>query len=89
MTNTSITTISESHRNLWVFGDEEPRGFPHAKEITKPMGTIDTVLAWCRSELQSEWRWQIVDMASFGHPGRYIFYFDSERDQLAFVLKWT
>jgi hypothetical protein len=27
-------------------------------------------------------------MSSHQQPGRYIFYFDSERDYFAFLLKW-
>jgi len=89
VTDTSIATISDNHKNLWVFGDDRPGGFKYAKEISKSMGEVEPVLSWCRSELTGEWRWQIVDMASYSHPGRYIFYFDQERDKLAFVLKWT
>jgi hypothetical protein len=89
VTNISIGHISDSFRNLWsVDDDPKQQGFNYAKEISKPMGTIDSILAWCRSELVGEWRWQIAEMASYSHPGRYIFYFDQERDQLAFVLKW-
>jgi hypothetical protein len=62
--------------------------FPHAKEIIKPWGTLEPCIAWCKSELEQDWRWQMVDMASDQRPGRYIFYFDSERDCVAFMLKW-
>jgi len=63
--------------------------FSHALEITKPYGVLETVLAWCKQELVADWRWQLVEMSTDQRPGRYIFYFDSERDCLAFVLKWT
>lgn len=63
--------------------------FAHACEINKGYGIIEQVLAWCKSELQADWRWQMIDMSSVRRPGRYIFYFDSERDYLAFVLKWV
>lgn len=62
--------------------------FNHACEIHKPYGILETVLAWCRDALESDWRWQMIDNSSDVRPGRYIFYFDSERDYLAFVLKW-
>ena len=62
--------------------------FPHALEIHKPWGTLEPCIAWCKSELEHDWRWQMVDMASDHGPGRYIFYFDSERDLIAFTLKW-
>ena len=63
--------------------------FNHAQEITKPFGQVEYVLDWCKSELIDEWRWQLVDVSSLNRPGRYIFYFDNERDYLAFVMKWS
>ena len=63
--------------------------FNHAIEITKPFGVLESMLDWCKSELLAEWRWQLIDVSSDQRPGRYIFYFDSERDYLAFVLKWS
>ena len=62
--------------------------FPHAKEIVKPWGELEPCIAWCKGELEQDWRWQMVDMASDQRPGRYIFYFDSKRDCVAFTLKW-
>lgn len=62
--------------------------FSYAREIHKPFGQIDRILEWCKSELQHEWRWQLVDGSSDIHPGRYIFYFDTERDLVAFTLQW-
>jgi hypothetical protein len=63
--------------------------FLYAKEITKSFGVIDRVIVWCKTELQGEWRWQLVDTSSDQRPGRYIFYFDSERDLCAFVMQWA
>ena len=63
--------------------------FGYAKEITKEFGVLEQVLDWCKEELTSEWRWQLVNVSSDRNPGRYIFYFDSERDCLAFTLKWS
>jgi hypothetical protein len=63
--------------------------FNYAKEIIKPFGQVEHVLDWCKSELTDEWRWQLIDLSSDRKPGRYIFYFDSERDCLAFVMKWA
>ena len=62
--------------------------FSHAREIHKPFGGLDRVLAWCKTELLDEWRWQLVDVSTDQRPGRYIFYFDSERDHFAFTLYW-
>lgn len=63
--------------------------FNHAQEISKAFGEVEHVLDWCKSELVNEWRWQLVDVSSDRRPGRYIFYFDDERDYLAFVMKWA
>jgi hypothetical protein len=62
--------------------------FNYAREINKPFGELDRVLAWCKTELIGEWRWQLVDVSTDRRPGRYIFYFDSERDYFAFTLYW-
>lgn len=62
--------------------------FNHAREIAKPFGELDRVLAWCKTELVGEWRWQLVEVSTDKRPGRYIFYFDSERDYFAFTLYW-
>jgi hypothetical protein len=63
--------------------------FNYAQEIRKPFGELDRVLAWCKTELLNEWRWQLVDVSTDLRPGRYIFYFDSERDYFAFTLCWS
>ena len=67
----------------------EAVSFNHAQEIVKPYGEIELILDWSRTALAKEWRWQLITVSSYNHPGRYIFYFDDERDYLAFVLKWS
>jgi hypothetical protein len=62
--------------------------FKHAIEIHQPFGGLDSVIAWCKETIDQEWRWQLVSVSSNDGPGDYIFYFDSERDYLAFVMKW-
>lgn len=62
--------------------------FAFAREVRKPQGVLEPMLAWCRDQLQSDWRWQLVEMSSGHDAGRYIFYFDSEKDAVAFSLKW-
>lgn len=66
----------------------DPSSFSHAREIHRPWGMLEPVLTWCKSELQGDWRWQMADSSSLAQPGRYVFYFDSERDCVAFALKW-
>ena len=63
--------------------------FNHSQEISKKFGVLEHVLDWCKEELSAEWRWQLISVSSDRQPGRYIFYFDSERDYLAFVMKWS
>ena len=63
--------------------------FHYAREIIKPFGVIEHVLNWCKSELTSDWRWQLLEMSSDIKPGRYCFFFDDERDYLAFLMKWS
>ena len=62
--------------------------FKHSQEIAKPFGTIELVLDWCKKELSGDWRWQLIEVSAAHKPGRYIFYFDQERDYFAFVIKW-
>ena len=63
--------------------------FRHAREIARPFGEIDRVIEWCKTELVGEWRWQVIDTSSDRRPGRYIFYFDSDRDAAAVALFWS
>ena len=74
-----------------AFGSQIRQGesFRHARMIYKPYGELDRVLAWCRTELEDDWRWQMIEMSSDTRPGRYCFYFDSERDFVAFLLQWA
>ena len=70
----------------WI---RDRESFHHAHEIVKPFGVIETVLNWCKSELQHDWRWQLIEMSSDIKPGRYCFFFDDERDYCAFLMKWA
>ena len=63
--------------------------FNHAREIARPFGQIDRIIEWCKTELVGDWRWQVVTSSSDRAPGRYIFYFDSDRDAAAFALFWS
>jgi hypothetical protein len=67
----------------------DKNSFDHAHEIVKPFGVIEHVLNWCKVELRGEWRWQLLEMSSDIKPGRYCFFFDDERDYLAFLMKWS
>lgn len=67
----------------------DKESFKHAQEISKEFGVLEHVLDWCKEELINEWRWQLIEVSSDQRPGRYCFFFDSERDCLAFTLKWV
>ena len=67
----------------------DKNSFRHAQEISKEFGVLESVLDWCKEELSAEWRWQLIEVSSDHRPGRYCFFFDSERDYLAFVMKWS
>ena len=75
--------------SLLKFQVRDKESFPYAREIAKPFGSLDPVIKWCKSELEADWRWQMVEMSNDIRPGRYIFYFDSEKDCCAFTLKWS
>lgn len=62
--------------------------FRFSETIEKPYGTLDSVLSWCRSEITNDWGWTLGNDISASRL-TYIFYFDSERDIVAFRLKWS
>ena len=72
-----------------VIDSRNRESFLYSREITKPFGELDRVIDWCTTELVGDWRWQLVDVSSDRRPGRYVFYFDSERDFFAFTLQWA
>lgn len=63
--------------------------FAHSREVAKPFGCLDKIIAWCKTEMVNDWRWELLDVSSDTRPGRYVFYFDSERDFVAFTLHWA
>jgi len=77
----------QQHHSLQQIRPSE--SFQYSREIFKPYGELDRVLAWCKTELIAEWRWQLILGSTDKRPGQYIFYFDSDRDFFAFVLQWT
>jgi len=69
---------------------QDKDSFDHACRIQKNYGVIEEILAWSKEALTADsWRWQLVTVSSNDRPGEYIFYFNSERDYLAFVMKWS
>ncbi len=72
-----------------VIDSRNRESFLYSREITKPFGELDRVIDWCKTEIVGDWRWQLIDVSSDRRPGRYIFYFDTERDFFAFTLQWS
>ena len=62
--------------------------YKFSQAIEKEYGSIDQVLEWCQSELSEKWAWEITSGPSSTAPCSFIFYFNSERDTVAFRLKW-
>lgn len=81
--------MSPTLKNKHTFEIRKAESFNHAIKIIKPFGSIDRIIDWAKAELKDEWRWQVVQTSSANGPGSYIFYFDSESDYLAFVLKYS
>lgn len=74
---------------LAIINTRPAESFSFTKEITKPFGGLDRVLAWSKTELVGDWRWQLIEISNDHKPGRYMFYFDLERDLFAFTLQWA
>jgi hypothetical protein len=75
--------------NTFSFEIRSAESFNHAIRISKPFGSIDRIIEWSKSEMTDEWRWQLVRTSSNAEWGEYIFFFDSEADYLAFVMKFA
>ena len=62
------------------FEIRKAESFNHSIEISKPFGSLDSIIEWAKNELSGEWRWQVIRTSSDRDPGRYLFYFDDESD---------
>jgi hypothetical protein len=63
--------------------------FLYTREVKKPFGVLDDIIIWAKLNLEKEWGWQLVQTCTDQAPGRYVFFFDSERDCVAFTLRWS
>lgn len=77
--------VTDGIQAHWIRTGES---FGHAQEVAKPFGVLDEMLDWCKANLTQEWRWQLIRASSGTENGRYIFYFDSDKDKCAFCLRW-
>lgn len=71
-----------------IYNHNKGQRFDYAKDISKPFGKLQEILDWTKANCKPDWRWQLVDTPSDIRPGRYIFFFNDERDYFAFCLKW-
>lgn len=88
VTNEHLPSITHRSVMLREIDHRSAESFAFARSIQKPWGELDPILTWCKQELTGEWRWQMTEMATREYGGRYVFYFDTERDTVAFALKW-
>lgn len=72
-----------------TFEIREQDSFAFARRIDRPGHDLDAILDWCKHECQCDWRWQMLSNSGQNENGEYIFYFDAERDCMAFTLKWA
>jgi hypothetical protein len=89
----SLPGLEHADVMLHQIDHRSAESFRHAREIRRGWGQLEPVLTWCKQEMRDVWRWQMVDMSTSNargaeYAGRYIFYFDSERDVVAFSLRW-
>jgi len=63
-------------------------GYQHAIAIERASGEVDSVIAWCKTNFEDSWRWQICRSSSPTNPGHYAFFFNNNSDYMAFVLKY-
>ena len=82
-TNTLIRSAADAFEN------RPANSFTFSREIVKPYGSMDKIVDWCKHELVDEWGWSINEYSNDQTPGRYTFYFDSDRDACAFMLTWS
>lgn len=85
--NSYMESLAKTHADHRVVHERNAESFNHAHEINKNFGSLGEILDWCKREMTGEWRWQLLDYGG-GTPGRYIFYFDLDRDYVLFTLKW-
>jgi hypothetical protein len=83
--------LSANWREL-EYSSREATSFAYSSPVTLEFGQLEPFLAWCRTELVGEWRWEYYPRDAIGNcynKWQYRFYFDSERDCLAVTLKWA
>jgi len=62
--------------NLGDYQIRDKESFAYAKEIAKPFGGVDRVIAWCKTEMQNDWR-----MWSFETAEEYVEWYDLLDDE--------
>ena len=91
--NTWMTHCTMSLDNDYLYKEyanliKQGEGFEHAINIERSTGSIDDIIAWCKTNFADGWRWQIIRSSSPTKPGSYTFFFNNNADYMAFVLKY-
>jgi hypothetical protein len=79
--------LTEEQQRLINYRESD--SFSYSHEVVQPFGVLDSMIDWCKSQLTGDWRWQLIEISTDQRPGRYVFYFDTERDCVAFLLQWS
>jgi hypothetical protein len=79
--------LTEEQRRLINYRESD--SFAYSHEVVQPFGVLDRMIDWCKNQLTGDWRWQLIEISTDQRPGRYVFYFDTERDCVAFLLQWS
>ena len=66
----------------------------HKTKIDIPYGKLDSILSWCKTNCESDWQFDSVVEYLEGYDASYRaksistydFYFESEKDYVAFVV---
>lgn len=61
--------------------------YQHSTMVAIEFGRLEQVLEWCK-KLPNLWVWNLEEWTTVSSPGQYKFYFKSEKDLLAFILRW-
>jgi len=54
-------------------------------EIGIMFGNLSVMIDWCQQHCESNWCYDIKDLAG-KNPGQYVFFFESEKDLVNFIL---
>jgi hypothetical protein len=80
--------IETTYQTFDRFHQRDRESFPYKHVAYFPFGQLSSVLNWCKTELQGDWRWELLTNSTDLAPGKYAFYFDLDVDLSIFLLWW-